>query len=94
MPSITLMVNHSAGLHGRPAALFVILAASFPSTIPLRNPARQNPPANVKGPLSVPTQAVNQGQQVLIEAEDESADAALNALKDLVESNFDEAAGR
>ena len=93
MPSITLTVKHSAGLHARPAALFVKLAASFPCTITLRNLTKQKPPANAKSALSVLTQAVNQGQQIMIEAEGDSADAALAALKELVESNFGEAEG-
>ncbi len=93
MPSITLTVNHSAGLHARPAALFVKLAASFPCTITLRNLTKQKPPANAKSALSVLTQAVNQGQQITIEAEGDSADAALAALKELVESNFGEVEG-
>jgi phosphotransferase system HPr (HPr) family protein len=90
MPSIILTVKHSAGLHARPAALFVKLAMSFPCTIKLRNLASEKPPANAKSALSVLTLAVNQGQQIMIEAEGDSADAALAALKALIESNFGE----
>jgi phosphotransferase system HPr (HPr) family protein len=90
MPSITLTVRHSAGLHARPAALFVKTAASFPCTIKLSNLARQKPPVNAKSALSVLTQAVNQGDQILVEAEGESAEQALAALKQLVESDFGE----
>ena len=90
MPSIILTVKHSAGLHARPAALFVKLASSFPCTITVRNLTKQKPPVNAKSALSVLTQAVNQGQQIMIEAEGESADAALAALKALIESNFGE----
>jgi phosphocarrier protein HPr len=90
MPSITLTVTHPAGLHARPAALFVKLALSFPCAITLRNLTKQKPPANAKSALGVLTQAVNQGQQIMIEAEGESADTALAALKALVESNFGE----
>ncbi len=90
MPSITLTVNHSAGLHARPAALFVKLAQSFPCTITLQNLTSQKPPVNAKSALSVLTQGVNQGSQILIEAQGESAEAALSALRQLVEGNFGE----
>lgn len=93
MPSITLTIRHKAGLHARPAALFVKKAASFPCTITLRNLTSQKPPANAKSALSVLTQAVNQGHQIMIEAEGESADAALAALQELVDGNFGEDEG-
>ncbi len=91
MPSITLTVNHPAGLHARPAALFVKMAQSFPCTITLQNLTGPKPPVNAKSALSVLTQAVNQGAKIMIEAQGESADAALAALQQLVESNFGEA---
>jgi phosphotransferase system HPr (HPr) family protein len=93
MPSITLTVANAVGLHARPAALFVKTAKEFPCTITLQNLTSQKPRANAKSPLSVLTQAVNQGNQILIEAEGESAEAALAALQKLIESNFGEGEG-
>ncbi len=90
MPSITLTVNHSAGLHARPAALFVKLAQSFPCAITVQNVTSRKPPVNAKSALSVLTQAVNQGNQIAIEAQGESAEAALAALRQLIEGNFGE----
>ena len=90
MPSTTFTVNHSAGLHARPAALFVKLAASFPCTITVRNTSGEKPAVNAKSVLSVLTQAVNQGNVVEVVAEGERADEALQALKELVENNFGE----
>ncbi len=92
MPSITLVVKHAAGLHARPAAQFVKTAQAFPCTIQIRNLSSQKPLANAKSPLSVLTQAVNGGHQILIQAEGEQADEALEALRQLVESNFGEGA--
>ncbi len=92
MPSIILTIKHATGLHARPAALFVKTAAQFPCSITIRNLSSQKPPANAKSALGVLTQAVNQGHQVLIEAEGESAEAALEALRNLVETNFGEGA--
>jgi len=90
MPSITLTVNHSAGLHARPAALFVKMAASFPCSITVKNLSNDKPAVNAKSVLSVLTQAVNQGQNVEIKAEGERADEALKALKELIDGNFGE----
>jgi phosphocarrier protein HPr len=90
MPSITLTIHHSAGLHARPAALFVKTAQGFPCSIKIRNLSSQKPLANAKSPLSVLTQGVNAGQEILIEAEGEQSDEALAALKQLVDSDFGE----
>lgn len=92
MPSITLTVRHSAGLHARPAALFVKTAQSFPCTIKLRNLTSQKPLANAKSALSVLTQGVNNGNEILIEADGEQAEEALAALKALIDGNFGEVA--
>jgi phosphotransferase system HPr (HPr) family protein len=91
MPSITLTVQHALGLHARPAAQFVKLAASFPCAITVRNLTSNKPAVNAKSVLSVLTQAVNHGHQILVEAEGERAEEALTALKGLVESNFGDA---
>jgi len=93
MPVITVTVNHSAGLHARPAALFVKMAASFPCSITVRNTTSNKSAANAKSVLSVLTQGVNQGHMVEITAVGESAEQALQSLKDLVEGNFGEGEG-
>jgi len=90
MPSITLTVRNAIGLHARPAALFVKLAKEFPCSITVQNLTSQKPPANAKSALAVLTQAVRQGHQILIQAEGESADAALEALQQLIEKDFGE----
>ncbi len=91
MPALTLTVRHSAGLHARPAARFVKMAASFPCTITVRNLSGQRAPANAKSVLGVLTQGVNQGHQIEVVAEGEGAEEALAALRALVEGNFGEA---
>lgn len=83
-------IEHSAGLHARPAAKFVKLAAQFPCRITLRKLNSDKPAANAKSPLSVLTLGVNQGEQVEICAEGEQAREAIEALVELVERNFDE----
>ncbi len=88
MPAITLTVVHQSGLHARPAAQFVKLANSFACNITVRNLTAAKPPANAKSVLGVLTQGVNQGHQIAVEAEGEDAEAALEALRQLVVGNF------
>jgi phosphotransferase system HPr (HPr) family protein len=88
MPAITLTVVHQAGLHARPAAQFVKLANSFACNITVRNLTVAKPSVNAKSVLGVLTQGVNQGHQIAVEAEGEDAEAALEALRQLVEGNF------
>ena len=86
MPEITLTVHHEAGLHARPASLFIQTAAQFESDIKVSYGGRE---VNAKSILSVLTLGANQGAVVTIRAEGGDADAALVALQALVESNFE-----
>ena len=90
MPAIELVVRHSAGLHARPAAQFVKLAASFPCTITVQNLTTQKPPANAKSVLSVMTQGVVQNTKIRVAADGERAEEARAALQALVDGNFGE----
>jgi phosphocarrier protein HPr len=87
MPTITLTINHEAGLHARPAALFVQTAGKFASDITVTHGERSG---NAKSVLSVLTLGAKQGAEVTISAEGDDAQEALDALKELVESNFGE----
>ena len=94
MPSMTLTIHNAVGLHARPAAIFVKTAKEYPCTITVRNLTTGKAAANAKSPLAVLTQAVKQGHQIEIVAEGDSADGALAALKQLIESDFGEAGGQ
>jgi phosphotransferase system HPr (HPr) family protein len=89
MPEIKLTLQHPAGLHARPASLFVQTAKRFQSTLTVRHGARS---ANAKSILAVLTLGAGRGAEIAVLAEGEDADAALAALQALVESNFGEAA--
>ncbi len=91
MPAITLIVNHPAGLHARPAAEFVKTAASFPCNITVRNVTEDKAPVNAKSILSVLTLGVHQGYEIEVNAEGDQAQEALQAIADLINSNFGEA---
>jgi phosphocarrier protein HPr len=87
MPEITLTVHHQVGLHARPAALFVRTAKQFRSTIVATHGDRE---ANAKSILSVLTLGAEQRAVITIRAEGDDADQALEALADLIDSNFGE----
>ena len=87
MPTITLTIDHETGLHARPAALFVQTAGKFASDITVTHGERT---ANAKSVLTVLTLGAKQGSEVTISAEGDDAQEALDALKELIESNFGE----
>jgi phosphotransferase system HPr (HPr) family protein len=88
--SLKITIKHPAGLHARPAALFVQTAQKFTSDIHVQNLSDQGEVANAKSILSVLTLGVMQGHEIEINAEGEDADAALGALKTLIENDFGE----
>jgi phosphotransferase system HPr (HPr) family protein len=88
--SIELEVQHEAGLHLRPAAMFVQTAASFQADIRVRNVTRGTPFKDAKSALGVMTLGVSHGQIIGVEAEGDDAEAAIGAIKTLIENNFGE----
>ncbi len=88
MSLASLTVNHSSGLHARPAALLVKTARQFSSDITVSHSGKE---ANAKSILTILTLGVNQGSEISICADGEDADEALAALEDLIQSNFGEA---
>lgn len=90
MPEVSIDVNHEAGLHLRPAALFVQTAAAFQSDIKVRNASRDTPFKNAKSALEVMMLSVSQGQTIVVHAEGEDAQEALDALVNLVNNNFEQ----
>ncbi len=86
-----LTITNPVGLHARPAALFVRTAAGFQSTIRLRNLSRDpSREADAKSILSLMTLGVEHGHEILVQAEGPDEDAAVAALRNLVEGNFGE----
>lgn len=87
MPEIILKIQHVAGLHARPAAMFVQTANQYKSIIKVRYGERE---ANAKSIMGILTVGASQGAVVTVCAEGEDAAQALESLRDLVESNFGE----
>jgi phosphocarrier protein FPr len=90
MQNIILTVNHSVGLHARPAAQFVQTASKFESEITVANKTKESDPVNAKSILSVLTLGVHQGFEIEITADGTDAGDALKALEQLVADNFGE----
>ncbi len=85
---INLTVRHAAGLHARPAALFVKTAGKFQSTILVNNVTRDCKPVSAKSILAVLTQGVISGHEIHIEADGPDAQEAIAGLQQLIETNF------
>ena len=90
MTSLEVVVKHSAGLHARPASKFVQTAGKYPCKITVQNVTSASKAINAKSILQVLTLGVNQDHTILLTAEGEQETEALNALKELIESNFGE----
>jgi len=89
MPSRTVTVGSTSGLHARPAALFVAAAAAQPVPVTIRTADKPAVPA--RSMLSVLSLGAKFGTEVTIEAEGDGAAAALDQLAALLAGNLDEA---
>ncbi len=87
MPEIILTIHHVAGLHARPAALFVQTASSYKSNIKIRYGEHE---VNAKSILGIMTVGATKGAVITVLAEGEDASQALDSLRELVEGNFGE----
>ena len=81
----TVTVNNPQGLHFRVADLFVKMASRFASKIELAKGGRK---IDGKSILAIVTLAAEQGTRLSIEATGHDAEAALNALAELVEQGY------
>lgn len=81
MAEIKVTVKNKTGLHARPAALFVQKANQFKSEITIAKGDREISAKSIMGVMSL---GVGQGSEILIKAEGEDAQQALDALAELV----------
>ena len=87
MPSRTVIVGSSSGLHARPAALFVAAAGAAAVPVTIRTAGKAPVPA--RSMLSVLALGAKCGTEVTIEADGDGADAALDALAALLSRDLD-----
>ncbi len=82
MFEITATVQHIEGMHARPAARFVRLAATFRSVLTVLYEERR---ADARSLLELLALGVPQGARLTLRAEGEDAEAALLALRHFLE---------
>lgn len=80
--SKTVIVKNPQGLHARPASLFVNLAQQFQATIEV---VKEENIVDGKSILSILTLAATVGTELMIRAEGEDAQSALDALVELID---------
>ncbi len=83
----TVTITNELGLHARPAAQFVRLAATFSAEIEL---VRDGVAINGKSIMGVMMLAAECGAEVRIRAEGSDAEAAVAALSAMIEGGFGE----
>jgi phosphocarrier protein HPr len=91
VPERTAVVGSPVGLHARPAAVFVKAAAAAPIPVTIRK--KHGIAVNAASILSIMTLGVSHGDEVVLAADGDRADAVLDALTDLLEQDLDAPAG-
>lgn len=89
--TLKIKITHPAGLHARPASLFVQTANQFASEITVQNLTDKSEVSNAKSILSILTLGVMQDHEIEIIAKGDDAEKATEALKALIEDDFGEA---
>ena len=77
-------VGPEAGLHARPAAQFVKTAKQFSSEIAVRKGEKE---ANAKSSLKIMTLGAKKGDTIVIWAEGDDAEEAVDALVELISAD-------
>ncbi|ABN51358.1 Phosphotransferase system, phosphocarrier protein HPr [Acetivibrio thermocellus ATCC 27405] len=83
----TVVITNPEGLHARPAALFVQTAGKFTSNVWIKVGKTK---VNAKSIMGLISLAVAQGTEVVIGAEGEDEEKAVEELIDLVTTGFTE----
>lgn len=91
MPERTAIVASTVGLHARPAAVFVKAAGEQPARVRIRK--GDGEPVDAASILSIMTLGVEHGDEVVLSAEGDGADASLDALVALLERDLDAESG-
>ena len=92
MPERTAIVASTVGLHARPAAVFVKAAGEQPAKVRIRK--GDGEPVDAASILSIMTLGVEHGDEVVLSAEGDGADASLDALVTLLERDLDAEGGQ
>ncbi|MFI5907637.1 HPr family phosphocarrier protein [Dactylosporangium sp. NPDC051541] len=88
MPTRTVVVGSSSGLHARPAALFVAAAAKQPVPVTISTEGARKP-VPARSMLGVLSLGAKQGTEVTLAADGDGAEAALDELAELLARDLD-----
>lgn len=80
-----ITLQNRSGLHAKPASTFVRAACRFHSDISITKDAVK---ANAKSIMGVIILAVQQGDTVILEADGDDEQEAIDSLSDLINSKF------
>lgn len=89
--SVEITLSNLHGLHARPAARFVQLAASFDAQVEVRNQSTGKGPVSARSLNALATLGALRDHRIVIRAWGPQAMPVLEALRRLVESGFGEA---
>jgi phosphocarrier protein HPr len=87
VPERTVIVASKVGLHARPAAIFVKAAAEQPAPVTIKK--GDGVPVDASSILAIMTLGVEHGDEVTLIAEGDGAEASLEALVTLLETDLD-----
>jgi phosphocarrier protein HPr len=87
MPAREVVVGSRVGLHGRPAKIVVQTAQAQQVTV--RISVGSKPPVDARSILGVLSLGAHGGDTVTIEADGEGADAALDAMAEILAKDLD-----
>ena len=79
------LIKNELGVHARAAALFVKTANKFKSRITVK---RNNYEVNGKSIMGLLTLAASKGMKIIVRAEGEDAEEAIESIGNLIENNF------
>jgi phosphocarrier protein len=82
-----LTIQNKLGIHARPAAQFVKTASKFASEIRVEKDGEEVDGKSIMGLMML---AAGNGSVIIVAAEGEDEDAAIEALADLIERKFEE----
>ncbi|WP_029362695.1 HPr family phosphocarrier protein [Brachybacterium squillarum] len=89
MAERTVRIASTSGLHARPAAVFSQAASELPIAVSIEKPGA-GAPVPAKSILMLLTLGADHDDEVILRAEGEGAEAAVDELAALLEKNLDE----
>ena len=87
MTEATVTIENKTGIHARPASVFVQTATKFKSKVQIKAKGKT---VDAKSILMIMSMGLVKGTEITIVADGPDEADAVKALKELVESTFDE----